>query len=247
MPVHLLDHCQPLAVDEPFCFACHPGVACFKECCRQLDLALTPCDLLRLKQRLGMDSGSFLEQYVIVAWEEEMIFPACFVSMVDDGRASCVFLTQQGCSVYEDRPAACRAYPTGRGAARRADGSVEEHFVLLREPHCLGFAEQQAQTVLEYSHAQGLDDCNRLNDQLLPLYQHPRIQAGWRPSEAQMDQYIMALYNPDFFRRELADGRIVLHRPLTALELRALAGDDEELLLLGLRWLRQEYFNEVSR
>jgi uncharacterized protein len=57
----------------------------------------------------------------------------------------------------------------------------------------------------------------------------------------------MALYNLDFFRQEMADGRITMRRPLTALELRALAGDDEELLLLGLRWLLQEYFNESSR
>jgi len=247
MTAHLPEHCQPIAADEQFRFACHPGVACFTECCRQLDLALTPCDVLRLKKRLELDSGSFLEQHVIVAWEEGMIFPACFLAMIDDGRASCVFVTAQGCSVYEDRPAACRAYPAGRGASRRADGSLAERFVLLREPHCLGFAEQQAQTAPEYFRAQGMEESSRLDDQLLRLHQHPRIQAGWRPSEAQMDQHVMALYNLDFFRQEMADGRIKMNRPLSALELRALAGDDEELLLLGLRWLLQEYFGETGR
>ncbi|CAK8723326.1 MAG: hypothetical protein CDV28_10390 [Candidatus Electronema aureum] len=247
MTAHLPEHCQPLAADEKFCFACHPGVTCFTECCRQLDLALTPYDLLRLKKRLGLDSGSFLEQYVIVAWEEGMIFPACFLTMIDDGRASCVFVTDEGCSVYDDRPAACRAYPAGRGASRRADDTLAERFVLLREPHCLGFAEQQAQTAPEYFQAQGLTEFNCCNDQLLSLFQHPQIQAGFRLTQAQMDQYIMALYNVDFFRQEMADGRIMMKRPLSVLELRALAGDDEELLLLGLRWLLQEYFGETSR
>uniref|UniRef100_UPI0040567168 YkgJ family cysteine cluster protein n=1 Tax=Candidatus Electronema sp. TaxID=2698783 RepID=UPI0040567168 len=246
MPSPLPDHCQPLAAEETFRFACHPGVACFTECCRQLDLALTPHDALRLKKRLGLDSGSFLEQYVIVAWEEGMTFPACFLTMVDDGRASCVFLTKQGCSVYADRPAACRAYPAGRGVMRRGS-QLEECFVLLREPHCLGFAEEQTQTAPEYFRAQGLEEYNRANDQLLRLHQHPRIQDGFRLSQSQLDQYIMALYNLDFFRQEIADGRIKMHRPLTTLELRALAGDDEELLLLGLRWLLQEYFNETAR
>ncbi len=247
MTANLPEHCQPLAADAPFRFACRPGLACFTECCRQLDLALTPHDVLRLKRRLNMDSGSFLEQYVIVAWDEGMIFPACFLTMVDDGRASCVFVTGEGCSVYADRPAACRAYPAGRGVSCRADGSLDERFVLLRELHCLGFTEPQAQTAPEYFHAQGLKEYNRINDQLLRLHQHPRIQAGFRLSPQQLDQYVIALYNLDFFRQEMADGRIAMRRPLTALELRALAGDDEELLLLGLRWLLQEYFNESSR
>jgi hypothetical protein len=247
MSTPLPDHCQPLEAREKFCFACHPGVACFTECCRQLDLALTPCDVLRLKKRLKLDSGSFLEQYVIVAWEEGMIFPACFLTMIDDGQASCVFVTEQGCSVYEDRPAACRAYPAGRGVSRRANGTLDEHFVLLREPHCLGFAEQQEQTTPEYFQAQGLTECNQLNDQLLRLFHHPQIQAGFRLSQSQIDQFIMALYNLDFFRQEMTDGRIKMNRPLSVLELRALTGDDEELLLLGLRWLLQEYFGEISR
>ena len=38
----------PTATDRPFTFACHPGVPCFTECCRELDLALTPYDVLRL-------------------------------------------------------------------------------------------------------------------------------------------------------------------------------------------------------
>ncbi|WP_417910246.1 YkgJ family cysteine cluster protein [Candidatus Electronema sp. PJ] len=244
MPASLPLHCHPLAADAQFCFACHPGLACFTECCRQLDLALTPYDVLRLKQRLKMDSGSFLEHYVIVAWEEGMVFPACFLTMIDDGRASCVFVTEQGCSVYEDRPAACRAYPAGRGASRRTDNAIEEQFVLLREPHCLGFAEQQTQTALDYFQDQGLLEYNRANDQLLQLFQHPKIQAGFRLSQNQMDQFVMALYNLDFFRQEMADGRIKMNRPLSVLELRALAGDDEELLLLGLRWLLQEYFGK---
>ena len=35
-----------------FSFACHPDVPCFTKCCSDLDLALTPYDVLRLKNRL---------------------------------------------------------------------------------------------------------------------------------------------------------------------------------------------------
>jgi len=234
----------PIEAEQRFSFACHPGVPCFTECCRQLDLALTPYDALRLKNNLGLHSGSFLEQYVIVGLEEGHIFPSCYLTMVDDGRASCVFVTAEGCSVYADRPSACRAYPVGRGMRRRPDGSREELFVLVQEAHCQGFQEQEEHTPTSYFQNQELEIYNRINDELLPLIQHEKIQAGFRPDRDQLDQYMLALYNLDMFRQEMADGRIKMNRPLTALELQALAGDDEELLRLGIRWLRQEFFGE---
>ncbi len=240
----LPEHFEPVAADQRFCFACHPGVPCFTECCRELDLALSPYDVLRLKNSLDLHSGTFLEQYVIIEWEEGMAFPNCYLTMVDNGRASCVFVEEKGCRVYKDRPGACRAYPVGRGASRRGDGTVAEQFVLLKEPHCRGFEEKPEQTAQEYFRDQGLAEYNRFNDQLTSLLQHPRVHFGFRPTRAQADQFILALYNLDMFRQEMADGRISMNRPLSALELQALAGDDEELLLLGIRWLVQEYFNE---
>jgi len=35
-----------------------------------------------------------------------------------------------------------------------------------------------------------------------------------------------------------------MNRPLATMELQALAGNDEELLLLAIRWLTQEFFAE---
>src|SRR5574340_1172214 len=91
---------EPIAADEPFAFSCHPGVPCFTECCRELDLALSPYDVLRLKKAVGLTSNQFLEQYVLVEWQEDQVLPTCYLTMVDDGRASCVFVNQHGCSVY---------------------------------------------------------------------------------------------------------------------------------------------------
>jgi Fe-S-cluster containining protein len=225
-----------------FCFACHPGVACFTECCRQLDLALTPYDVLRLKNRLAIPSWDFLEQYVIVEWDERLLFPQCYLTMVDDGRASCVFVGPAGCTVYPDRPGACRAYPVGRGATAGPGGEVRETMVLVREPHCLGFAEPSPQTPAAYFTGQGLDGYTPFNDALLAVTQHPRLRAGFRPGRPQLEQYLLALYNLDAFRRQWSEGTLALPRPLTPAELQGVAGDDEQLLLLGIRWLQQELF-----
>jgi len=230
--------------EERFRFSCHPAVPCFTECCRQLDLNLAPYDLLRLKNRLGMKSDAFLDRYVIIEWDEQLVFPQCYLTMVDDGRASCVFVSPEGCTVYEDRPGACRAYPVGRGASRRHDGRILEHLVLVREPHCLGFDAANSRNAGEYFQNQGLTEYNRFNDEVLRILQHERVRQGFKPTRRQMDQFILALYNLDIFRQEMNAGRIVMNRPLSTVELQGLTGDDEKLLLLGVAWLIQELFNE---
>ncbi len=243
---HLPEHFQPTTADQPLTFVCHPGVPCFTECCRELDLALSPYDVLRLKQRLQISSTRFLEQYVLIEQDEQQNLPTCYLTMVDDGRASCVFLCKTGCSVYADRPGSCRGYPVGRGASQTRTSLPEETLVLIREPHCQGFAESSdTQTVATYLHSQGMEAYNQKNDLLLPLLQHCRIQSGqFRPSRHQCHQFILALYDLDQFRLDMTAGHIALQRPLQPGHLRGLAGDDEELLLLGVHWLLQEFFRE---
>ena len=91
-PANLPEEFQQITADHQFVFACHPGVSCFTECCRELDLALTPYDVLRLKRHLQLSSSKFLEQYVIIEWDEQQLFPICYLTMIDDGRASCIFV-----------------------------------------------------------------------------------------------------------------------------------------------------------
>ena len=40
-------------------FQCRKGIACWNACCSNIDIALTPVDIVRLKQRLGLASWQF--------------------------------------------------------------------------------------------------------------------------------------------------------------------------------------------
>lgn len=192
-----------------------------------------------------MHSGDFLDQYVIVEWDERLIFPQCYLTMVDDGQASCIFVTPRGCRVYEDRPGACRAYPVGRGASRKnRQETIAEYFVLVEEPHCRGFEESANHTPRNYLREQGLNAYSRFDDTVTALLHHEKVRKGFRPKRRQLDQYMMALYNLDLFRQEMSDGRISMRRPLSSGEMQGLAGNGEQLLLLGVNWLRQEFFAE---
>jgi hypothetical protein len=73
-PVPQGDCFEPLGNDG-FRFACHPQVPCFNECCRKLTLVLTPYDVLRLKNRLEISAGEFVDQYCEVEPGPERLAP----------------------------------------------------------------------------------------------------------------------------------------------------------------------------
>jgi uncharacterized protein len=225
---------------EKFSFACNSTLSCFTDCCRQLDLALTPYDVLRLKNALKISSSEFLNRYVIIEQEDDDVFPRLYLTMFDDGRASCVFVNKNGCSVYKDRPGACRAYPMGRASMRKTDNTFEEYYVLLNEEHCHGFAESDSQTPLEYSHSKGLEQYNMMNDALIAILQHEKIRQGMRLSTEQIQQFLLALYDLDAFREKLRSGS--LHSPHPSKQELVELEDDEKLLQFGIEWLTSQLF-----
>jgi Fe-S-cluster containining protein len=153
-------------------FACGPDLPCFTVCCSNLDLLLTPPDLLRLQRRLGLSSEQFLARHTERQLRGRAGLPFLFLRMRDDDKKSCPFLTPHGCAVYSDRPLACRLYPLGfpppapsiQPAFTPVNVNVSvnvseidfrhlafaESFLLIREPHCQGHAASRLWTVREW-------------------------------------------------------------------------------------------------
>jgi len=234
-PLQLPENVSRIKDGDTFTFSCHPKVDCFTNCCKQLELALTPYDVLRLKQETKLDSRAFLDQYVIQEQEQEDVFPRFYLTMIDDGQASCVFVAKTGCTVYPGRPGACRAYPMGRAAMRKDNNQIEEFFVLLKEPHCHGFREREEQTTERYSKGQGLSVYNKFNDKVAALLQHEKIRQGMQLTKKQIEFFILALYDIDSFRKRLDKGKLPhLDSYSTKKEI---CKDDERLLLFGIDWL----------
>ena len=222
-----------------FSFACHPGLACFTECCRELELALTPYDVLGLCQEMKLTAAEFIDRYVVIEQNEKGGFPDLYLGMIDDGRASCPFISERGCSVYNSRPGACRAYPVGRGATLDTEGRVHEIYVLVREEHCQGFAEPASQSVAEWFENQGLGAYNTINDEVLSLLQHEQIQAGMPFSREQIDAFMLALYKLDEFRSLVSSPAFHDKYSLDPAERETVLSNDLELLRFGIRWLKE--------
>jgi Fe-S-cluster containining protein len=227
-----------------FSFGCHPDIDCFTECCRELDLILTPYDVLCLSKELQMKPAAFIERYVVLEQDENDVFPVLYLGMVDDGKASCPFISNNGCRVYNGRPGACRAYPVGRGVTLDENGNKRELYVLVREDHCRGFAEEQPYTVAEWFENQGLIEYNEINDELLTLLQHQNVSEGMRFTEKQKDNLLLALYKLDEFRDLISSPDFQEEFKQTEEEIRSVLSDDLKLLRFGIHWLKETLFAE---
>jgi uncharacterized protein len=237
------EHVRQLDDHECFRFGCHPGVGCFNECCRQLELALTPYDVLRLKGALGLASHEFLERHALIEQAEDAAWPRVYLGMVDDGRESCPFVSPAGCLVYAHRPGACRMYPLGRGHCRQAGGGQHDLYVLLREPHCRGFAEPVVpRSIGEWLSDQELLAYNAVNDQMMPILHPEGFNRGWRPDQSQCDKFLLALYNLDEFKDRLIAAGTDSVVAVTDRERDRLATDELALLRFACRWLHAEVF-----
>jgi Fe-S-cluster containining protein len=236
----------PLAGDGRFRFGCSPAVPCFNDCCRDLNQALTPYDVLRLKNHLKMPSERFLAVYTSRHTGPDSGLPVVTLSPVDPKALTCPFVTPRGCRVYPDRPASCRAYPVARALTRCRDtGQLTEHFALLREPHCRGFDQAPRQTVSEWVAGQGLGPYNRMNDRLMEIIRlKNRTVAGPLDLKSQTAFY-GALYDLDGFRTRLFVTRSLTLRADGG-ELQAARNDDTALLALAIRWVRETLFPSTN-
>ena len=119
----LLDSLPELKPGETFCFDCNPDVPCFNRCCAELTLPLTPYDVLRLRHNLGLGSEDFLATFTTLRSFPDTGFPLPMLRMLDGPDEPCPFVTPAGCSVYEDRPGACRVTAPSRASRKNAGTS----------------------------------------------------------------------------------------------------------------------------
>ncbi len=210
-------------------FSCHKGIGCWNACCSNIDISLTPYDIIRLKKRLGISSTVFLQDYTVpYEMEKEGIAGVKFRPV--DGGTACRFMRPEGCSVYEDRPTACRYYPVALLSMRKQDEYVDsQSYALVKEDHCKGHEVMRAQTIDQYRAEQG-------------VVEYDELARGWRqlvlkkkssgptigaPSLKSRQLFFMACYDVDTFHNFVdsdAFGKLF-----------KLGADEKALLAMGAR------------
>jgi Fe-S-cluster containining protein len=215
---------------------------CFTRCCAALNLPVTPYDILRLKNSLGLTSDEFLLQHTEMRFDAHPRFPMVLLKMrVEDKK--CPFVTPEGCSIYEDRPGACRIYPIGR-ASMKVDREKEarEKFFVVREDHCLGFREEQTWTIEEWTADQGLDEYSAMNDLWLEIISSQRSLGPEKEIPRKMQMFSMASYNLDKFRKFVFESRFLQLFDVASQTREKLTRDDRALLSFAFDWLKFSLF-----
>ena len=236
---------RQLREDEPFRFGCHPGVACFNRCCADVNILLTPLDVLRLARRLGLSTHEFLDRHTLIPITKELQLPVVVLRMGEEPEKRCPFIGEGGCSVYDDRPWACRMYPIGMALPPARAGQEPQPFhFLFEDEFCLGRQEPQLWTVASWRRDQNVAEREELEAGFRALVSHPWFIGGRQLDPKRLEMFFMACYDLDTFRRFVLESSFLARFDLEPGLEQRLREDDLELLAFAFRWLRLALFCE---
>ncbi|MDQ1265133.1 MAG: YkgJ family cysteine cluster protein [Bacteroidota bacterium] len=236
-----------LGPHDSFCFSCQPGISCFNKCCNDINIFLTPYDIVRLKNRLKISSGEFLEKYTLIPIEENLRHPVVMLRMRDDNM-NCPFVDEEkGCTVYEDRPWACRMYPIGVAAPKESEAIAAaegEFYFLLKEDVCKGFENGKEWTVSEWLDNQNVLEYNVLGDYFKEITLHDKLQKAQAIEPVKLEMFYMVCYDIDKFREFVFGSTFLKRFEVDEYQIEEMKRDDAELLKFGFQWLRFAMYGE---
>jgi len=234
-----------LCPDDSLHFKCENSLDCFNACCRDVSIVLTPYDILRMKNHLGLDSSDLLERYTISPFTREQKIPAVLLKM-DPETKRCPFVTEEGCGIYPHRPWACRMYPLGVAEPKNANPDDKKFFFLLREELCHGHGHGPERTIREWLVDQGIEQYEMMGASFKEMMLHDFWDGDEELSPPKMDMYYMACFDLDRFRRFLFETRFREVFEIDPDRMEAVRTNDLELLELALQWLRFSLFGEKT-
>jgi Fe-S-cluster containining protein len=242
MPLPSMKDVEPaqLTIDTRFKFRCHKGVKCYTRCCSNINILLTPYDIVRMKKRLNMSSSEFLDKYTSMDIDKKTSHPFAILKMTDDEKKSCPFVTAEGCTIYTDRPANCRYYPIGQGTVRKGteQGPVnEEFYFFIKEPHCLGYQEDTEWTIESWRTDQGVDLYDEMNREWKEIQLRKDILG--RPIDTtKQSQIYLASYDLDSFKKYVFESKFLDVFDIPDEEIEKTKDDEIALMKLGFKYIK---------
>jgi Fe-S-cluster containining protein len=238
---------RQLRPGEQFRFACHPRVPCFNRCCSDVNILLTPVDVLRLARRRGLSTGEFLERHTLTPITKDLHLPVVLLKMEEGEGKRCPFVGEAGCTVYEDRPWACRMYPLGMAMPpARVGVEPEPIWVLLEDDFCRGREEEASWTIEGWRADQGVEAREALEAGFRGIVAHPWFIGGRQLDPRRIEMFHTACYDLDRFREFVLNSSFLRRFELDDALVERLRTDDEALLEFAYRWLRFALFAEPT-
>ena len=231
--------------ESKFKFNCHKNISCFNKCCSDVNIFLTPYDIVRLKNNLKISSQEFLDKYTLLPIDDKQNHPVVMLKMNNDEMKSCPFVGEEGCSVYKDRPWSCRMFPLGVASPKDKGANEEgEFYFILEEPVCKGYEEENYQTVDEWIKDQQVEEYSEMGELYKDISLHNYFKKGKQLEPAKLEMFYTVCYNIDKFREFLFESTFLKRFELEEETVNKIKEDDKELLKFGLNWLKFCLFGE---
>lgn len=232
-----------LGLDDTFSFHCRKGLACFNRCCADINLFLTPYDILRIKKALQLSSRKFLDTYTTAIYMEKIGHPLVVMKMVG-AEKRCPFSTPEGCHVYADRPWSCRVFPLEpRTGENSIDTSAKAAYSVVERAFCLGLRENSTQTVKQWLEKQGTGIYEKMNALWAKVTLSEKFPAqGLGTREIQM--FFLASYSLDEFAQLVSGPGFLETYGLKREEIIPIVRDDLLFFAFATRWLRVTLLGE---
>jgi len=244
----LLEGKRTLTLKDSFTFRCGEDRSCFNTCCADVNIVLTPLDILGLARRLGMTTTAFRARHTVTLETRDLQLPVVALRMEEEkeGRP-CPFVGPEGCTVYDDRPWACRMYPVGLAMPpARAGEEPEPLYFLFEDGFCEGHRDGPDWTVDAWRNDQDVPGREELETEFRKVVTHPWFIGGRRLDPRRQELFLMACYDLDRFREFIFESsflqRLVVDPDLAS----KLATDDVALLEFSFRWVRFALFGEPT-
>ncbi|ETR72534.1 MAG: hypothetical protein OMM_01640 [Candidatus Magnetoglobus multicellularis str. Araruama] len=236
-----------LNLDSTFTFECRKDLECFTSCCRDINIILTPYDIIRMKNRLNLSSDEFLAIYTSPQLLEKTDLPVITLKMLEDDDNKCPFVRDDGCLIYSDRPVTCRYYPLGSGTLAHKDDADDQQgfYFFINEPHCKGFEENCSWSVREWRKDQDAAAFDEINSGWYDLMVMKRsFPPNIHLTEKAKHLFFIASYNIDKFKRFVFESDFIKLHNIDEQTAEDMHGDEVKLLQFGQEWLKWALFKK---
>lgn len=237
-----------LTVLEPqdeFRFDCHPDVPCFTKCCRNITIFLTPYDIIRMKNGLGISSEEFLPQYTHTLVGKNGL-PVAALRMGDDEEKSCPFVGPEGCRIYEDRPWSCRIYPLQPESTKQTEKAGKQFYSIMDIPFCQGFQQDRVTTVQQWLDEQEVPLFIEMETYFKKITMNEYVLNHIIKNQKIQQMYYMACYDPDRFRRFVLESSFLDQFEVDPKEAETIKNDDVALFKFAMKWLEYGLIGQQS-
>ena len=242
---------KPITPEGIFSFACHPGVSCFNKCCHEIDVILTPVDILKMKTALNIRSDEFLKKYTTLQTLKDTGIPLVKLLMRENSNGACIFLDgSKGCSIYQNRPQVCRSYPLGLGTLDprheklQTEGQSPEARFMILEDMCKGHLEPKTWTLKKWMEDQGTVAMEEGNKPWMEIVAKLKAMKINDKQNHEISLFIMASYDLDTFRQFVFESSFLDRFEVDINTVKSIRSEQESLLKFGMEWLLFALFNE---